>query len=92
MNKSELINAMAEKSKLSKKDTETALNTFIEIIEDTVANGEKIQLIGFGTFERRERAERQGVNPKTKEPLTIPAQKVPHFSAGKAFKEKVNNK
>ena len=90
MNKAQLISKMAEKSNLSKKDTELALKAFIESVEEALANKEKVQLIGFGTFETRERAAREGRNPRTKEPLTIPASTVPVFKAGKELKEKVN--
>ncbi len=90
MNKSELIASMAEKSGLTKKDTETVLKAFIESVEETLENGEKVQLVGFGTFETRERAERTGRNPRTKEEITIPASKAPVFKAGKEFKDRVN--
>ena len=90
MNKLELVNEMASKSGLSKKDTENALKAFIETVEETLTKGEKIQLVGFGTFETRERAEREGRNPRTKEVIQIPASKAPVFKAGKEFKERVN--
>ncbi|HBF76925.1 MULTISPECIES: HU family DNA-binding protein [Clostridium] len=90
--KSELISMMAEKSKLTKKDTETALNAFIESVQEVVASGEKVQIVGFGTFEVRQREERKGVNPMTKEAITIPASKAPVFKAGKEFKDFVNKK
>lgn len=90
MNKAELISAMAGKTSLTKKDTEITLNAFMEVIQEAVESGDKVQLIGFGTFEKRERAERQGRNPKTKELITIPAKSVPSFSASKQFKERVN--
>ncbi len=77
MNKSELITSMAEKSKLTKKDAETALKAFIESVEEALEGGEKVQLVGFGTFETRERAERVGRNPRTKEEITIPASIAP---------------
>ena len=89
MNKLELVNEMASKSGLSKKDTENALKAFIETVEETLTKGEKIQLVGFGTFETRERAAREGRNPKTKEVIQIPETTVPVFKAGAAFKEKV---
>ncbi|EDS77237.1 DNA-binding protein [Clostridium novyi A str. 4552] len=92
MNKSELITSMAEKSQLTKKDVEVALKAFIESVEEALMDGEKVQLVGFGTFETRERAERKGRNPRTKEEITIPAATVPVFKAGKEFKEIVNNK
>ncbi len=90
MNKAELISSIADKSKLSKKDAEAALKGFIESVEEALENGEKVQLIGFGTFETRERAAREGRNPRTKETITIPASKVPVFKAGKDFKDRVN--
>ena len=90
MNKAELIKVMAEKSKLTKKDSEAALNALVESVEEALANGEKVQLIGFGTFETRERAAREGRNPRTKETIAIPASTVPVFKAGKEFKEKVS--
>lgn len=90
MNKQELITSMVEKSGLAKKDAEAALKAAIESIEEAVAAGDKVQLVGFGTFEQRERAAREGNNPRTKEKITIPACKVPAFKAGKEFKEKVN--
>ena len=90
MNKAELITSMAEKSNLTKKDAELALKALIESVEEALEKGEKVQLIGFGTFETRERAERTGRNPRTKEEIKIPASKVPVFKAGKEFKEKVN--
>ena len=87
MNKNELISAVAEKSGLSKKDSEKALNAALEAITAAVANGEKVQLIGFGTFELRERAEKQARNPRTGEKMTVPACKAPAFKAGQAFKD-----
>lgn len=90
MNKSDLVNAMAEKTGLSKKDTETSLNAFIDVVSDALANKDKIQLVGFGTFETRERAARTGRNPQTGEELKISASTVPAFKPGKALKEKVN--
>lgn len=91
MNKQELITSMAEKTSLNKANSEKALNAFIESVQEALANGEKVQLIGFGTFETKERAARVGLNPKTKERIDIPAKKVPSFKAGKEFKEKINN-
>ncbi len=88
VNKSELITSMAEKSKLTKKDAETALKAFIESVEEALEGGEKVQLVGFGTFETRERAERVGRNPRTKEEITIPASIAPVFKAGKETKKK----
>lgn len=90
MNKAELINSMAEKSQLTKKDAEIALAAFTESVMEAVACGEKVSLVGFGTFESRERAAREGVNPRTKEVINIPAATVPTFKAGKTFKEIVN--
>ena len=90
MNKAELITRMAEKSQLTKKDAETALKAFVESVQEALENGEKVQLVGFGTFETRERAAREGRNPRTKEVISIPASVVPVFKAGKEFKEKVN--
>ncbi|AYE34475.1 HU family DNA-binding protein [Clostridium sartagoforme] len=90
MNKAELITSMSEKSKLTKKDAELALKAFIESVEEALEKGEKVQLVGFGTFETRERAAREGRNPRTKETINIPASTVPVFKAGKEFKEKVN--
>lgn len=92
MNKQELITAMAEKAQLSKKDTELALKAFIETVQETLENGDKIQLVGFGTFETKERAAREGRNPRTKETIHIPASIVPSFKAGKEFRNRVNGK
>lgn len=89
MNKSELIAAMVQKSGLSKKDCEAALDAFVAATGEALKNGEKVQLVGFGTFEVRERAARMGLNPRTKEEMEIPASKVPAFKAGKALKETV---
>jgi DNA-binding protein HU-beta len=92
MNKSELIAEIAAKSKMTKKDSETSLNAFTGSIEDSLKKGDKIVLVGFGSFEVRKRAARQGVNPQTKEPIKIAAKKVPVFRAGKNLKELVNGK
>ena len=89
MNKAELINATAEKAGLSKKDTETAINAAIDAISAALAQGDKVQLVGFGSFEVRARAARTGRNPKTKETIKIPASKVPVFKPGKALKDVV---
>ena len=89
MNKAELINAAAEKAGLSKKDTEAAVNAAIEVIADSLASGDKVQLVGFGAFEVKCRAARIGRNPKTKEAIDIPASKVPVFKPGKALKDAV---
>ena len=90
MNKAELITSMAEKSQLTKKDAESALKAFIDSVQEALENGDKVQLIGFGTFETRERAAREGRNPRTKETITIPASTVPVFKAGKEYKDRVN--
>ncbi len=87
MNKTELISGMAEMTGLSKKDCESALNAFVAQVEKALKAGDKVQLVGFGSFEVRERAARTGRNPKTKETLTIPASKAPVFKAGKALKD-----
>ena len=90
MNKAELITSMAEKSQLTKKDAESALKAFIDSVQEALENGDKVQLIVFGTFETRERAARECRNPRTKETITIPASTVPVFKAGKEFKDRVN--
>jgi len=90
MNKTELIAAMAEKSELSKKDAEKALAAFVETVEDALKQGDKVQLVGFGTFEVKARAARTGMNPQTKKPVEIKASKAPAFKAGKAFKDALN--
>jgi DNA-binding protein HU-beta len=90
VNKAELIASMAEKSNLTKKDAEMALKSFIESVQEALEGGDKVQLVGFGTFETRERAAREGRNPRTKEVIQIPASKAPVFKAGKEFKERVN--
>lgn len=90
MNKIELVTKMAEKSNLTKKEAALALDAFIESVEEALENKEKVQLVGFGTFETRERAAREGRNPRTKETINIPASTVPVFKAGKEFKERVN--
>ena len=89
MNKAELINAAAEKAGLSKKDTEAAITAAIAVITENLAQNEKVQLVGFGSFEVKARAERIGRNPKTKEQIKIPASKMPVFKAGKALKDAV---
>lgn len=89
MNKAELINAAAEKAGLSKKDTEAAVDAAIKAITEALAAGDKVQLVGFGSFEIRARAARIGRNPKTKEEIKIPASKVPAFKPGKALKDVV---
>ena len=90
MNKAELITAAAEKAGLSKKDTEAAVNAVVDVIAAALAEGDKVQLVGFGAFEVKTRAERIGRNPKTKEEIKIPASKVPVFKAGKALKDAVS--
>lgn len=90
MNKSELVAAVAEKSGLTKKDAEKAVSSVIDIIVDSVAQGEKVQVVGFGTFEQRQRNARTGCDPRTKQQIQIPASKVPAFKAGNAFKDAVN--
>ena len=89
MNKAELIAAVAEKTGLSKKDTESVVSATFDTIVAAMAEDEKVQLVGFGSFEVKKRAERIGRNPKTKESITIPASKVPTFKAGKALKDSV---
>ena len=89
MNKTELIAAVAEKSGMSKKDAERAIALTFETIAETVAKGDKVQLVGFGTFEAKERCARTGRNPKTKEAIEIPAGRVPVFKAGKALKDQL---
>ncbi|MGI6269468.1 MAG: HU family DNA-binding protein [Candidatus Howiella sp.] len=90
MNKTELVAAVAEKAELSKKDADKAVAAVIDAITDALIGGDKVQLVGFGTFEVRERGERTGRNPQTKETITIAASKAPVFKAGKAFKDAVN--
>ncbi len=90
MNKSELVDSIAEKSGLTKKDSEKALSALIESVEEALANDDKVQLIGFGSFEVKQRAARKGRNPQTMEEIDIPESKVPTFKAGKDLKEKVN--
>jgi DNA-binding protein HU-beta len=90
MNKGELIAKIAEESKLTKKAAEAALDAFVASVEGALKKGEKVQLVGFGTFEVRQRAARKGRNPRTKEEIKIPASKAPVFKAGKALKETVN--
>lgn len=90
MNKTELINKIAEKSGLTKKDAEKALSAVTESITEALVAGDKVQLVGFGTFEVRNREARTGLNPKTKESIKIPASKAPAFKAGQAFKNALN--
>ncbi|MFS1515288.1 HU family DNA-binding protein [Bacillus sp. SCS-151] len=91
MNKSELVNVVAEKAELSKKDAAKAVEAVLYAIQEPLTKGEKVQLIGFGNFVVRERAARKGRNPQTGEEIQISASKVPAFVAGKALKEAVNN-
>ena len=90
MNKTELVAAMAEKAELSKKDAEKALKAFTDAVAAELANGGKVQLVGFGTFEVANRAARTGKNPQTGKAMPIPASKAPKFKAGKALKDVVN--
>ena len=90
MNKTELIAAVAERAELSKKDAEKAVKAFTDVVAEELVKGEKIQLVGFGTFEVSERKEREGRNPKSGEPMKIAASKSPKFKAGKALKDQVN--
>ncbi len=91
MNKAELVASIAEESKLTKKDAEIALNAFMDVVEKTLAEGDKVQLVGFGTFEVRDRKAREGRNPRNpEEVIQIPASKAPVFKAGKGLKEAVN--
>ena len=90
MNKTELVAAIAEKTNLSKKDAEAALKAFIDVVSEELKKGEKVQLVGFGTFEVSERAAREGRNPQTGETMEIKASKTPKFKAGKALKDMMN--
>ena len=90
MNKTELIAAIAAKTGETKKDAEATLNAFVNVVSETLAKGDKVQLVGFGSFEVRKRAARKGRNPQTKEEIKIPACTAPAFKAGKALKDKVN--
>ncbi|MGI6005049.1 MAG: HU family DNA-binding protein [Christensenellales bacterium] len=89
MNKAELIAAVAEKTGQSKKDAEKSVNAFLEVVVDELKSGGKVQIVGFGTYEVRDRAERKGRNPATMTEIIIPASKVPVFKAGKAFKDSI---
>ena len=91
MNKAELIAAIAAKTGDTKKAAEASVNAFIETVTNALVEGDKVQLVGFGSFEVRKRAARKGRNPQTKEEIKIPASKAPVFKAGKAFKDLVNN-
>ncbi|MBN2852732.1 MAG: HU family DNA-binding protein [Clostridia bacterium] len=90
MNKTELVKAVSEKTSLSKKDSDQACSAVFDAITEALESGDKVSLIGFGTFEVRARAAREGLNPITKEKIKIPASKAPAFKAGKALKDKVN--
>ena len=89
MNKAELISATAEKAGMSKKDSEKVINALIDTITDTMKKGDKVQLVGFGSFEVKNRPARMGRNPRTKEQIEIPAAKIPQFKAGKALKDTI---
>ncbi|MGN0552980.1 MAG: HU family DNA-binding protein [Oscillospiraceae bacterium] len=90
MTKADLVNAIAEKAEFSKKDSEKALNAVIASITDALVSGDKVQIVGFGTFEVRQRDAKEAINPRTKEKIQIPAKKAPAFKAGKALKDVVN--
>ena len=90
MNKMELVAAIAESAEISKKDAEKALKAFTEVVADELKKGEKVQLVGFGTFEVSERAAREGRNPQTGDTMKIAASKAPKFKAGKALKDLIN--
>ena len=89
MNKAELIEAIAQKAELSKKDSEKALNAAVDAITAALKDGDKVSVVGFGTFETKTRAARLGRNPKTKEEIKIPASRIPGFKAGKALKDAI---
>jgi DNA-binding protein HU-beta len=90
MNKSELVAAIAEKTELSKKDSEKALKAFVDVVTEELKKGEKVQLVGFGTFETSKRAAREGRNPQTGDTMPIPASIAPKFKAGKQLKDALN--
>ena len=92
MNRAELIDAMSKKTNATKKATEESLSAFIEVVTDALKKGDKVQLVGFGSFEVVKRAARKGKNPQTGEEIKIPASKAPKFKAGKALKDVVNKK
>ena len=92
MNKAELIAAIVAKTGDTKKAAEASVNAFVEVVTNALVEGDKVQLVGFGSFEVRKRAARKGRNPQTKEEIKIPASKAPVFKAGKALKDLVNNK
>ena len=91
MNKAELVAAVAAKTGETKKSAEEAVNAFVDVVTSELKKGEKIQLVGFGSFEVSQRAAREGINPLTKKPMNIPASKAPKFKAGKALKDAVNS-
>jgi DNA-binding protein HU-beta len=90
MTKADLITAVAQKAEITKKDAEAAITAVLDTITETLKKGEKVQLVGFGSFEVRSRAAREGVNPQTQKKIKIPASKVPAFKAGKALKDAVS--
>ncbi len=92
MTKAELINAIAEKGGLTKKDAEKSLNAVVASITDALVKGDKVQIVGFGTFEVRERSAKEAINPRTKAKIQVPAKKAPAFKAGKALKDAVDAK
>ena len=92
MNKSDLVAAVAAKTGSTKKDAEAAVNAFVDVVTASLVKGDKVQLVGFGSFDVRKRAARKGRNPQTKEEIKIPASKAPVFKAGKALKDLVNKK
>jgi len=92
MNKSDLVAAMAAKTGDTKKSAEETLNAFVDVVTEALVKGDKVQLVGFGSFDVRKRAARKGRNPQTKEEIKIPASKAPVFKAGKALKDLVNKK
>ena len=89
MNKGELVDSVAERANVTKKQADAVLSAALDSIVDAVSTGDKVTLVGFGSFERRDRKEREGRNPKTNEKMSIPATRVPAFSPGKLFREKV---
>lgn len=90
MNKAELISSLAEKCEITRKDAEKSVNAFVDVVTEALSKDEKVQIVGFGTFEVRKRAARKGINPLTKQPIDIAASKSPVFKAGKALKDSVN--
>jgi len=90
MNKAELVSAIAEKAAMTKKDSEKALQAFVDVVTEELEKGGKVQLVGFGTFDVAERKEREGRNPQTGAPMKIAASKAPRFKVGKALKDAVN--